>query len=178
MSAHEVEKFIPVLARSRNGFLHKKFRTEAALHLPPKPLVELPGGDLEIEVEFHFLMGASGDIDNLLKPTIDALKGTMLRDDRQIKRLHAQIIETSDKQGIVVKLRKLNPRDFHESKPIYIEGKLNEVPIEEEVAPKSKKPKKKRHVRKLTLRRALASWYRQRWGRKAGGSKSKSSRSR
>jgi crossover junction endodeoxyribonuclease RusA len=45
----------------------------------------IPPVDQEISVEItHFFEGAPADVDNIVKPILDALKGLVYRDDRQI----------------------------------------------------------------------------------------------
>lgn len=103
--------FIPVVAKS-GKHLRKGFHHEVKLnYLPDKPMSELPVGEFYLEVEFHFLNQTTGDIDNLLKPTLDVLKGTLIRDDRQIKSIKAELKEYSSKQGVHIRLFPLSLQD-------------------------------------------------------------------
>jgi len=105
------DTFIPVVAKS-GKHLRRVFHHEVKLnYLPDKPMQELPGGEFHLEVEFHFLNQTTGDIDNLLKPTLDVLKGSLIRDDRQIKSIQAVLKEYSNKQGVQIRLTPLNLKD-------------------------------------------------------------------
>ena len=61
--------------------------------------------DVELSVKFYYPSGANvGDIDNLLKILFDGLqRANVLINDRQIKVLHAAIIEDDEMIEIVIK---------------------------------------------------------------------------
>jgi len=130
------DTFIPVVAKS-GKHLRKGFHHEVKLnYLPEKPMQELPGGEFHLEVEFHFLNQTTGDIDNLLKPTLDVLKGSLIRDDRQIKSIQAVLKEYSNKQGVQIRLTPLNLKDA-------IHYDRLEATAEIQVKPRKRKKKKK-----------------------------------
>lgn len=140
------ETFIPIPAKS-GKFLRRRFHQEVRLnHLPEKPLQELPGGDFREEIEFHFIHTTSGDIDNLLKPTLDVIKGSMLRDDRQIKIVHAKLCEYSAKSGVLIKLTPLHAGPYAEQQEVQVEATIVQNP------PRKKKAKKKTKKRGLLSR--------------------------
>jgi len=98
------ETFLPVAAKP-GKHSRKKFRHEVRLsHLPEKHVKDLPTGEFMCELEFHFYQYTTGDIDNLIKPTLDVIKGSLLRDDRQIRAITAKLVEHSNKNGIQIKL--------------------------------------------------------------------------
>lgn len=105
----EIEVFVPVVARSRQGKgTKKRFHDEVRLnHLPEKKWNELPTDDFSCVIEFHFTHRATGDIDNLLKPTLDVVKMSLIQDDCQIKEIHAYIKEYSSRAGFKVILTPL-----------------------------------------------------------------------
>lgn len=105
------EKWIPVRAwpagSQTRALLAQRVRNE---HLPLKTSRdELVTDDLIAEVEFHFLNVRSGDLDNLLKPFLDLLKGSVIQDDRQITSIHARILEKMQEEGINIRLTKYEP---------------------------------------------------------------------
>lgn len=94
--------WVPIKARpgKRSGF-----RSEVRLYyLTAKPYSSLITCDLTAEVEFHFHSESSGDLDNLLKPTLDLLKGSVIYDDQQIKQIVAKVVPRSSREGFLVTL--------------------------------------------------------------------------
>ena len=102
----DIHIFIPITAKShssigvRNRFA-QKVRSE---YLPRRPLLALPAIPYVAILEYHFKHDAVGDIDNLTKTVLDVIKGSLIRDDRQIKELHAYIVEDSSTPGFDIKL--------------------------------------------------------------------------
>lgn len=103
-----LEVFVPLKAIPAAGSSRKmvaeKIRT---LHLQQRPRDILVTERVKAEVEFHFAGLRSGDIDNLLKPTLDLLKGSLIRDDGQVMQIASRIIEHSPRgDGININLTK------------------------------------------------------------------------
>lgn len=147
-----IETFVPVVART-GRVQGRVYRAAVRLnYLPERLLSELPGEDFHLDVEFHFKRGATGDIDNLLKPTLDLIKGSLIRDDRQIKTLSASLQEYSTKEGVFIKL---SPLDFKKAfePPIIAEVPIVPAPVLE----KKRRPKKRK---KLTGIGRVRRWLR------------------
>lgn len=103
--------FVPVKAQPKNGNGGSKhFSNEVRLnYLPLKPLQSLITESVRAEIEFHFTGVSIGDIDNLLKPTLDLLKGSVIYDDSQVKDLSARFVPNSTRTGFKVKLTPYEP---------------------------------------------------------------------
>ena len=106
---------IPISKQSKN-----KIRKDASKKIIQERVINLGedrkkyfDGNLEIELNFGMDAGRketkTTDIDNLVKHTLDCLKGVLFKDDKQIRALHAykHIVDkgTSDCTGI--RIRKL-----------------------------------------------------------------------
>lgn len=59
-------------------------------------------GNVKLNVKFFFKNIYKGDVDNLLKSLLDALKLVLVKDDNQIKKINAEIIENCFIQGIAI----------------------------------------------------------------------------
>ncbi len=103
-----IELFVPVKALPYNASKVNQFRSEVRLnYLPLKPYASLITDSVKAEVEFHFVANTVGDIDNLLKPTLDLLKGSVLYDDNQIKELgRVHFVCPSPRAGFRIRLTK------------------------------------------------------------------------
>lgn len=91
---------IPLYPLTRSGvqkdreMFGGKYTLEMLKYLPQKPKWSLYSGDVSVRVDFGFKDMHAGnvpDIDNLLKPLFDFVKGSLFRDDRQVKAVRAFI---------------------------------------------------------------------------------------
>src|SRR5262245_15949550 len=89
----------------------KEFREAAHRRLPVAPV----SGAVEIYCTFYVDTLAT-DVDNRIKSLLDALKGRLLYDDKQVAELHVVKIITPDdsKHGVVVEVRPANPTEHVE----------------------------------------------------------------
>ncbi len=102
-----VSMFIPLKALPANASKVNQFKSQVRLNfLPYKPHQSLITESVTAEVEFHFTGTPVGDLDNLLKPVLDLLKGSVLWDDAQIKGLSAKFVTPSEQMGFRVRLTK------------------------------------------------------------------------
>lgn len=88
----------------------RKFKRDAQLHLPQHFPESLPGGNFAIVIDFRLPEGdprIAPDVDNLLKGAFDVIKGSLIRDDRQIKEVHARVIDNAINPGFYVTLHPL-----------------------------------------------------------------------
>lgn len=60
-----------------------------------------------VALTLRFYPKGEGDIDNLVKPMLDALKGHAYDDDKQVVELHAYLIRESTRPRIEIKFEKL-----------------------------------------------------------------------
>ena len=56
--------------------------------------------DVRVNAIFHFKDEHPGDVDNLLKNLFDGLEGTIIKNDKQIKKISAEIQNNSFVEGI------------------------------------------------------------------------------
>ena len=99
------EIYIPVKAIPADGFKRRATQMKVeAEYLQKKPFELLVREKVHAEVEFHFSGTRAGDLDNLLKPTLDMLKGSVLVDDGQIVSMSSKIVEHSEKEGFSIRL--------------------------------------------------------------------------
>lgn len=97
--------FVPIQPVSGSGNMASAFKTRVKqYYLTPKPHASLIIENVAVEFEFHFKGNEVGDVDNLIKPSLDALKGSVLYDDKQVKRVTAEYFPNSDKDGFRVKI--------------------------------------------------------------------------
>lgn len=97
--------FVPILARPKAAALRQGFREEVRRrYLPARAWEDLPTGNCRATVTFYFRGTNMGDIDNLCKPVLDVIKGSLIRDDSQIKELHAYAKENSPYTGFEITL--------------------------------------------------------------------------
>ena len=74
----------------------EKFRSHVRISLG-----EITPTDGFVSIRARFYTDSEGwDIDNLLKPLLDALSGTLYKDDNQVVEIHAHIIRGSKKPRI------------------------------------------------------------------------------
>lgn len=117
MSTDLIRKFVPFVPKTRVKKAKRKFKV--ACRTGPLPVRDnLPTGNMVAVLSFHLpprIQGEafmqSADIDNLLKQSLDVVKGSLIRDDVQIKELHARIVESSDKVGFYVTLQPIGSCD-------------------------------------------------------------------
>lgn len=103
------EFFIPLTAAKAKPLKPGSFFHEARLrYLPERPQQSWIVDPVNVEVEFHG--STHGDIDNLCKPVLDLLKRSVIRDDVQVKKLGAEFLRNSPKQGFRVRITKHEPR--------------------------------------------------------------------
>lgn len=102
--------FVPIRAVPHQGANRAKFMdTVRTTHLKRSLWETLVTDRIRAEITFHFKGLHSGDLDNLLKPTIDLLKHSVIRDDNQIVELAASFRENMPQDGIDIKLSLYEP---------------------------------------------------------------------
>jgi Holliday junction resolvase RusA-like endonuclease len=104
MNGPLAEFFIPFWA-ARRGKRKAAFLTNADPHIP-RTLIQ-QSDRYEVHLDFYHTAESNGDIDNRCTCVLDALKGKVLYDDWNVKKLVATIHERSDKIGVVVRVLKL-----------------------------------------------------------------------
>ena len=62
---------------------------------------DLISDDVDVFLSFHFNDKRIGDIDNYEKFILDCLQGTILKNDKQIKKLCSQIIMENDSYTLI-----------------------------------------------------------------------------
>lgn len=103
--------WVPVKPKSHQAAAIGAFKAEVRLnYLPTRPVTYLITDNIKVDMEFHFNGLAIGDLDNLVKPTIDLLKGAVIYDDAQVKELTARLVPHSPKLGFQVVLTKYVPK--------------------------------------------------------------------
>lgn len=104
------EIFIPyrviISAGEVRNAQHARIRDEYLVQMPRLALVT---ENLRADVEYHFTSKQVADVDNMLKKTIDLLKGAVILDDRQIKEVWSKVYENSNESGIKIRLYPLEP---------------------------------------------------------------------
>lgn len=100
------EVFVPVRAVPAAGMNKSKFvEVVRVSHLKATLRECLITEKINAAIEFHFKGLHVGDLDNLLKPTIDLLKGSVIRDDSQVMSFDGtRIKENMPSDGINIKL--------------------------------------------------------------------------
>lgn len=97
--------FVPVKPLPHQAAKAQRFKTEVRQnYLLPKPFVSLITGSVKAELEFHFEGECTGDLDNLVKPVLDLLKGSVIYDDKQVKEISAKFVCPSSKTGFGIRL--------------------------------------------------------------------------
>lgn len=100
-----VKLFVPVKPLPAQAQKVTLFKNEVKLnYLTKKPFQSLLTEALQAELEFHFFKETSGDLDNLVKPVLDLLKGSIIYDDKQIKELSARFVCPSPREGFSITL--------------------------------------------------------------------------
>jgi len=89
----------------------KEFREAAHRCLPVAPV----GGAVEVYCTFYVDTLAT-DVDNRIKSLLDALKGRLFYDDKQVAELHVVKVITPDetKHGVVVQVKPASPTEHPE----------------------------------------------------------------
>lgn len=62
---------------------------------------------LKVTIGFYFINRQKQDIDNMLKPIFDSLKGFLYRDDTQIKELHCFVREHTPLYGFDIQVSEI-----------------------------------------------------------------------
>lgn len=102
--------WVPVKPKSHQAAAIGAFKSEVRLnYLPTRNTSQLITENIKVDMEFHFNGLAIGDLDNLVKPTIDLLKGAVIYDDAQVKELTARLVPHIPKLGFQVVLTPYAP---------------------------------------------------------------------
>ena len=75
---------------------------------------------IDIEIYFYYQRPLRPDIDNIVKPILDALKGIVYLDDSQVRSIHVVALPTNEAHGIsgwtnqevLIRLMKPQPKEF------------------------------------------------------------------
>lgn len=103
--AYPVKMFVPIKVVPGQAAGRGKFNQDVLSYLPKRPLSFLITESIKCEIIFHFPKSEIGDIDNLTKTVLDALKGSVIYDDKQVKELHAKYLPNT-KTGFDVVITK------------------------------------------------------------------------
>ena len=106
-----VDIFIPVTPVPRQAARYAGFKGNVRMnYLPAKPPQSLITEKVKAEIEFHFSATPIGDLDNLTKPVLDLLCGSIIHDDNQVMELAVKYMPHSKQSGFRVRLTAYAPQ--------------------------------------------------------------------
>lgn len=102
-----IKRFVPLVPFTHSKTAKKGFRKEALQYLPKQSPSKLSERDYVCVVDYHMRHDSRKnlpDLDNLLKQTLDVVKGSLIKDDRQVKEIHAKLTHDTQKHGFYITL--------------------------------------------------------------------------
>lgn len=118
-------------AGSSQGKAYRSEVKKAATAEIPNPI---PSSDIEIEISYASKIRSTirADVDNVIKPTLDALKGVAYLDDLQVRSVTASIFDLNQPNIVDGRVEHMGPI-FHSGKSdilliaVYSDTRLNEL---------------------------------------------------
>lgn len=102
-----IKRFVPLMPFTHSKTAIRAFKKEVQEHLPKKTISRLSTKDYIAVVDYHMRHDSRKnlpDLDNLLKQTLDVVKGSLIADDRQVKEIHAKLTHDTQKHGFYITL--------------------------------------------------------------------------
>lgn len=103
---HIPERAVPHGAVQVNGL---RSRTKLNI-LPARPREALRSEFVKVQIDFAFTGTVVGDIDNLTKPILDLLKGSVIVDDGQVRELSCRVMPNQPVSSIKITLTAYEPQ--------------------------------------------------------------------